>query len=163
MQMNYFEKKNRKSQSLPILRIEIETAGGAVAVVEPNAAMMMAIEAEYPVGEPIAGRQSDCSKRPATHLFRADDVELALSLEELDRFMRFDLRPKEFEALRDKFGIFFQIHDDFYCFGTGRSVQPKPRSSDFAQVMERSRALEEKTQLGQVAAAGRLGLGAPRV
>ena len=145
------EKKSRRAQRLPVLRIEIETSDGETAVVDPNHWVRVGLLAQFPIGAPFAGRLSDCSGKPATHLYREDDVELALTLEELDRLARLDLRAKEFKALRDKFGIFHAIHGDFYWTDTGRRAQPRPQSKDFAHLLARSVAAIEAAALGEAA------------
>lgn len=53
--------------------------------------------------------------------FRHDDIVVDLTPEELLRFISRSLRVDEFMALREHFGMFFDIHADFYDQRTGHS------------------------------------------
>jgi hypothetical protein len=117
--------RNRTSKELPILRIEIQHAEGTI-VLDPNGAAILGHDEPIDVRtlKPVPGRLSDCSAQSAV-LYRSQNIEIALSPKELRRFLRLDLSPKEFFALRDKYGIFFEIHDDFYDEETGKAQQPR--------------------------------------
>jgi hypothetical protein len=58
-------------------------------------------------------------------LFRTSEVSTSMTVGELRRLVFRSLRPEEFKALKEKHGIFFEIHDDFYDPETGEALQPK--------------------------------------
>ena len=137
-----YEPKNRRPISLPILQIEVEHANG-VSKSNPNGIAVSAMlgiksgpfdipENFFPVGtdifdptqiKPLRDAKSIISGHPAV-LYRAEDYELAMSPEELFRFMKHALMPAEYFALRDHVGMIHEIHDDFYDVETGAAFQP---------------------------------------
>jgi hypothetical protein len=118
-----FPPKNRPdSSSLGVLDIEITSQSG-VTVLDPNTAAMTAAEGTLPFGAPLPDLPSTLSGRPA-YRFRTDEVEMALAPDELLRLWQRNLHPGEYVKLREAFGIFFEIHDDFYVEETGEAVQP---------------------------------------
>jgi hypothetical protein len=52
----------------------------------------------------------------------SDDIAIDLAPDELLRLIAFALRPAEYATLRAHFGMFFEIHDDFYDEFTGQAV-----------------------------------------
>lgn len=139
MQHRSFPPKNRRRECLPILRKEIEDANG-VSVFDPNGLVMALLTdldrllemppladagptSSGPAGSAGSGRASDLSGEPAV-LYRSDDLEIALTPAELVRYIAHDLAPEEYFALRERFGMHFEIHDDFYDEETGEAVQP---------------------------------------
>lgn len=54
-------------------------------------------------------------------VFRHDDMVIDLTPEELLRFISRSLREDEYMALRDHFGMFYDIHCDFYDDRNGRT------------------------------------------
>lgn len=68
-------------------------------------------------------RTSILSGHPAI-TYQADDLAFALSQDEVRRLILRALTPGEYFALIDRFGEFFDIHDDFYDPETGEAVQP---------------------------------------
>lgn len=107
------EPKNRQKKTLGILEIEIHT-NDTILKFDPNS---MA----YTVGTwdwknpmtPVDGLRSELSKRPAYFVF-FDDLKLSLSLSEIDRLFRHDLKKTEYKKLLEKYGNFYQISDNFY-------------------------------------------------
>lgn len=116
-----FPPKNRVNTPLKILRIEIRHADG-VLVTDPNEAIMKAVDGDLLHLAPLKDKVSDISQKPAV-IYAADDLEVAVTPEELDRLVRHDLTPQEFLCLRDKYGVAFEWHDDFYDLDTGFSFQ----------------------------------------
>lgn len=116
--------KNRMAEELPILELQVEHADGRERF-DPNRIKMWAIGNQGSVLglSPLDGRVSDVSGDPAV-VYRGGDVELALSPDELLRLIENDLRPEEFFALRARYGIFHEIHDDFYDPVSGYALQP---------------------------------------
>lgn len=112
--------KNRKKSSLSVLDFRI-TDKNETFKSDPNQNIMMALTGSYPIKEPIPGLFSEISGKPAYRL-EFDDLELALSFDELDRFFRRDLRNDEYEYLLNKYGMFHEIHEDFYW--DGEAQQP---------------------------------------
>jgi hypothetical protein len=115
--------KNRPTETdLSFLDIEITSSDGR-SVYDPNTAAMTAASGKLLFGEPLPEILSDISGKSA-YKFRTMEVEMALTPDELLRLWRRDLRPEEFFKLRDKFGVFFEIHDDFYDEEDGYAIQP---------------------------------------
>jgi hypothetical protein len=73
--------------------------------------------------KPMQGQVSVISGEPAV-VYRAEDLVIPMTPRELLRFLAHALRPDEFFALRDQYGSFFEIHDDFYNERSGRALQP---------------------------------------
>jgi len=67
---------------------------------------------------------SDISGAPA-YRYATSEVQLHLTATEMYRLMRRNLEPAEYLSLRTKFGVFFEIHDDFYDEATGKAMQPR--------------------------------------
>ncbi len=121
--------KNRQTQSLGILEVEIEGAEG-VCETDPNGVAVMAVTGDYPKLSPIADLKSELSGKPAYYV-RVDDIQMALSFEEMDRFFRHDLRKNEVERLIEKYGMFHEVHGDFYI--EGEAWQPIKISAEVKQ------------------------------
>lgn len=145
-----YEPKNRKVESLPVLQILIDHADGTIKCC-PNALALSAAMAmsgeKIEVGPGFLGEGSEVfnplelkpadaksiiSGAPAV-VYRADDLEIPLTPEELFRFMKHDLKPEEYLALRGHFGMFYEIHEDFYepdhhfaCQPMGRDILDDP-------------------------------------
>lgn len=118
--MSKHSPKNRKSTCLGVLEIKITSDEGTITT-DPNGKAMMGAYGKYPIGGPVPGLVSEISGKPAYRI-ELDDIELALSFDELDRFFRHDLKNDEFEFLLNKYGMFHEIHEDFYW--GGEAVQP---------------------------------------
>ena len=90
MPVETYPAKNRRPTDLPILRIEIEHAGG-IDVNDPNGIIMAVLGEPWRLADlqPVPGWGSDISMEPAV-LYRADDLEVALTPLEYIR-----LRPCE--------------------------------------------------------------------
>jgi hypothetical protein len=136
------EPKNRVAEPLPFLEIWVDHAFGSEKT-DPNGAVGCVIWAgqgrrpETRTGEPVdfpglfnpleleplEGQMSVISDEPAV-VYRADDLVIPLSPRELLRFLAHGLRPTEFFALRERYGDFFEIHDDFYDPHSGQAFQP---------------------------------------
>lgn len=132
--------KNREADALPFLEIRVDHAGGSEKT-DPNGAVGCVIwgakglrprtasGADLPglfnplELEPIDGIVSVISGQPAV-VYRADDLTISMTPKELLRFLARDLRPDEFFALRERYGDFFEIHDDFYDPQSGQALQP---------------------------------------
>jgi hypothetical protein len=140
------EPKNRLSQPMDILVIEVAHADGTLRT-DPNGAAATAvygatgtdINAEnssasgsawvqfsiIPLRKltPIPGCISILSGNPGL-ILRTHDVEITMTAEEIHRLFDHSLREDEYFALRDHYGIFYEIHDDFYDLETGTALQP---------------------------------------
>lgn len=112
--------KNRQSSSIDMLEVEIESFNKVFSQ-DLNEIAMTAAFGDYPNMIPIEGLKSELSGKPAFFV-RVDDVQMALSFEELDRFIRHDLKKKEVEKLLDTYGSFHAISGSFYT--NGHSWQP---------------------------------------
>lgn len=123
--MEDFPTKNRVTPVLEVCRIEVEHAGG-VKVFDPNAQIIfLHTDADQVrTWQPIPGRCSDISGKPAI-LYRSSDLELVLTVPEWVAMVGNELEPHQFFALRERFGDFFEIHDDFYDPDTGEASQPR--------------------------------------
>jgi hypothetical protein len=113
---------NRIANSLGFLDIHIEHAEGVIQI-DPNTAAKHAYYRSLPVAGCVAELRSDLTGEPA-YRYVTMDVSLNLSLVELYRLIRHDLHPAEFFGLIQKYGVFHEIHDDFYDEETGLGLQP---------------------------------------
>ena len=115
--------RNRKfADRLSPIAIEVEGQAGTFQL-DPNRCIMLAASRELPFGDPLE-TGSVLSERPG-YIYRTAELELVLAPRELIRFWLTALRPAEFIALRDMFGIFYEIHDDFYDEETGTAWQAR--------------------------------------
>ena len=125
--------RNRQPLKLPVLRIEIHWVGG-MSVYNPNTISIAGQDANYPFGQPFKDHPSILSKKPG-YLYKSHDLEIPLTLDEIDRFLRLNLRPGEVSKLIETYGIFHEVHDDFYS--QGKSLQSRPKSPDFTLAKRR--------------------------
>lgn len=151
-----YEPKNRADQGLGILQIVIDHADGKSQTC-PNglavsaATAMSSEEITLPPGylpetsevfNPLKLKPTDAksliSGGPAV-IYRSDDLEIPLTPEELFRFMKHDLHPSEYVVLRNHFGMFYEIHEDFYhpehhfaCQPMGRDILDEDEEQDVA-------------------------------
>lgn len=115
-------KKNRVSLPLPVCHEEVVTATGTQ-VFDPNGLAMEKVHKKIVGYQPVPGCQSLLSGGPAI-VVRTSDVVVHLTPEEFDRWVGRQLLPNEFFKLLDHYGIFHEIHDDFYDELTGIAMQP---------------------------------------
>lgn len=113
--------RNRIGDPLPILAIKIADAQ-SVHEFSPNSIVMAMLQDRFDLGEPCG--ESFLSGEPAYRL-EDEDVVVHLTLDEIRRMVARCLTPDEFFKLRKEFGVFFQIHEDFYDPKTGEALQPK--------------------------------------
>lgn len=114
--------KNRTATGLGT--IETEVRGPEYRrVLEPNDTCILALKERLPVGMPSPSTPSTISGEPG-FLVRLDVLEMQLSHDELLRFWRRNLRPEEFFALAERFGIFYEISDKYYDENTGAARSP---------------------------------------
>jgi hypothetical protein len=117
-----FPPKNRAAQSLPLLEIKVECVEGLVTF-DPNSLAMAVVDGTLfqrmltPVGK------SFLSDRPG-YRFRDDDIAVVLHADEIKRLVCHELSSEQYFKLREHFGMFFLIHDDFYDPETGEAMQP---------------------------------------
>lgn len=115
---------------LPVLRLEVAHIDG-VEVYDPNSILFASIAGVPDAWRPIQGMSPDdvggsgsvISGKPAV-IYRTRDKQIPLAPDELRRLVLHDLSAEEFARLRDIFGLFFEIHEDFYCPTTGEALQP---------------------------------------
>lgn len=116
---------------LPVLRLEIASVD-SVQVYEPNSLLMaiMSGKLDARTMTPAEYWPSIISGRPSLQ-YRCRDMVIELSPTEMDRFLRHDLNPEEYQAIRLRYPWqpqdFFDIHDDFYDPATGEALQPLKR------------------------------------
>jgi hypothetical protein len=146
-----YEPKNRLKSPLPVLEIRITTNDG-VYTLNPNSAAVAVVftvtgeKVEAPMVpetvpnildlEPVDGIVSEISGKPAV-IYAADDIELKLSVGELLRFMNKSLETFEFKYLLKQYGMFFEIHDDFYDPRDGALFQPMFEPEEIDQALLR--------------------------
>lgn len=118
--------KNRRPHPLPVIEIEIVSKDNAIRMDMNQAAIACHLE-NLSLGEPFI--PSDLSGEPG-YEYRSSEITLALTRDELYRFMRHDLHPKEFFLLAEKYGVIFETHDDFYNEKSGLAIQPVPRAKN---------------------------------
>lgn len=117
--------KNRLPESRPILDLEIEHRSG-VEHFDPNSQIMaLAAQPDFVAGwQPVEGAVSVISGQPAI-VYRAADLEIPLTVDEYAGLVGCELEPDEFRKLLEAYGMFYEIHDDFYSPATGEAFQPK--------------------------------------
>jgi hypothetical protein len=146
--MEYQTPKNRKETRLDILDIEIESFEG-IHKFDPNTMARVAYTGDYPDMLPVPKLKSEISFQPA-YLVRVDNIELALSFQELDRFFRHALRKREVKYLLKTYGMFHDIHEDFYWEGTKQqpmSISVNARSKiKFDQKIAESEKMKKKLE-----------------
>ena len=125
-----FTPRNRTEKPLPLLRIEIRHANGVLAY-DPNSLITAAIRDPVSIlgCKPLKDAVSVISGHPAV-VYAADDVEAPMTTTEVLALVHLSLQPAEYFALRERFGIFHEIHDDFYDLETGLALQPNGHFPD---------------------------------
>jgi hypothetical protein len=116
--------KNRLPRELPILRIEIEDKDGLM-VFDPNGLVLACHQGEHVQWLRNPELKSDVSGRPGAVKYRSQNIELNLSPHEIYQLVMLQLSPRSFFRLAGKYGIFFEIHDDYYDMETGEALQPR--------------------------------------
>ena len=105
---------------LGLLDIELTDSVGSF-IIDPNRAVVIAITSCLPLYGEVG--TSDISGLPGFG-YRTNQIELCLTGPELLRFLQRNLRPEEVRAIMDKYGDFYEIHEDFYCPETLEALQP---------------------------------------
>lgn len=115
--------KNRVSTGLGSVEIEVVHASGTKKF-DPNSAIIAAHAgaAGLKLGEPCA--PSFLSGQPG-YLYRNDQLEVALTGDELVRLFMSNLRPDEFFKLANQFGVFYEISGQFYDDESGGATSPR--------------------------------------
>lgn len=117
--------KNRRTETLPVLHLEIVHAGGTT-VMDPNRILMALLGEEWASAfPPIPTLASELSGAAGGVIYRAEDFELNLAPDELRRLHLRALTPSEALYLLDRYGMAHDWHDDFYHPETGEAFQPK--------------------------------------
>lgn len=113
--------KNRKQTGVEGINIEFED-GSAKSISTPNEVTVMAFNKRLPITGPTVGA-SCISGRPG-YIYRTEEVELVLAADEMVCLVRRELQPAEFKSLLSRYGMFFEVHGDFYEPETGVALQP---------------------------------------
>lgn len=103
--------------------IEVVDAAGTTRYTPNDIAMDYIVKRRHTGLRPIPGKTSIITGEPAV-LYRTQEVEIALTPEELGRLVRRSLTPKEFFAICDAVSCPFELHSDFYDSETGEALQP---------------------------------------
>lgn len=127
-----FSPRNRTETGLGPLDITVEDAR-SLNRFDPNSLILACAEGKLKDLKPIERRPSDISGQPAV-IVRTSELQMALTLDELERLTFRSLRPREFFALAQKYGIFFEIHDDYYDEDTGVAMQAHGPEAQSAEV-----------------------------
>jgi hypothetical protein len=119
MESERYPAKNREGRTDDFMIIQIEDSRG-IQTFDPNSLMIAMFKGSLRLEETIG-----LSIISDTFGYRYSDSEVSMILTkpELIRLLEKDLKPEEYFKLRDKFGVFFLIHDDFYDEETGLSLQ----------------------------------------
>ena len=96
-------------------------------IMDANEAAMRSYQGCLDLGEPLC---VSCLSGEPAYRYASSEVSLGLSHDELYRLMRLDLTAHEYTALRTQYGIFYEIHDDFYDPETGFALQPRRPDAD---------------------------------
>ena len=115
-----FPAKNRKQTGVEGIAIELADSINKVTV-SPNDAAEMAFNERLPFSEESVG--ASCISGEPGYFYRTEEIEMILTRDEMLRLMRRELRPEEFRSLLEKYGMFFEVHDDFYEVETGAALQ----------------------------------------
>lgn len=118
---DYPAKNRRPALDLGVVESRIVSANGST-VLDANNLLFSVAKGSLELGTPTT-RPSDISGAPG-YVYQTTEIELVLTKPELLRLISRALEPKEFMALRDAFGDFYEIHDDFYDEFTGEALQP---------------------------------------
>ncbi|MGY3582254.1 hypothetical protein ACVIGB_000821 [Bradyrhizobium sp. USDA 4341] len=110
------------------IELEIHSGDGKILKLDPNTFVISAARNELSqlnrnVGTPYG--KSFLSPEDDGWLYREDDFGVILTIEELRRLALRELLPDQYFRLRNNFGMFHSIHDDFYDELDGSAVQPK--------------------------------------
>ena len=119
--------RNRLNRDLGPLRIKIQHARGTERT-DPNTILLGVLHGAHKNWPPIAGVESELAPKGTGRkavIYRSHDVRLVLTPDEVARLVLLNLDPDEFFILAEKYGSFFEIHDDFYDWETGVALQPK--------------------------------------
>lgn len=100
--------------------------------VGPNELAVFAQTEDLELGEPLA--PSTLSGEPG-YKYQDNEVTLYLTLPEMYRFLKSNLRPKEYFQLANAFGIFYAIKDRYYDEETGIAQQPLSGPTDHKTFM----------------------------
>ncbi|NUB23326.1 hypothetical protein [Azospirillum brasilense] len=111
-------------QILPILDIRILDGSGVEHRYDPNRVLIAAMGGEVRHMPPDPSKSSVISGEAGCLTYRSVDLSIDLTPAEMDRFIRHALRPDEYKALGDKYGLAFEWHEDFYHPQSGRAEQP---------------------------------------
>lgn len=109
-------------KALGPIQLQVESAEG-VQEFDPNSLILAILREPGCFGTANPSTPSELSGAPG-FIYRTNEVELRLSLDELRRLTLRALNPPEFFALAKAHGIFFELHDDFYDETTGEALQP---------------------------------------
>ena len=124
--------KNRRHHRLSVLRIEIEDAEG-IQVFDPNGVVLWDLMGgttrlkPYNLIADMHGRLYGIGLTIDNRvvLYRSDDLEIRLTPDQLHRLISLNITPNEYDHLRELFGMFYEIHEDFYDPETGAALQPR--------------------------------------
>lgn len=132
--------KNRLATARTVLDIEVEHASG-IEHFDPNTQIMALVVSPSFVAawKPVEGAVSAISGAPAI-VVRTHDLEIPLTVDEYAGLVGTELEPDEFKALLERYGSFFEIHEDFYDPRTGESWQPKGLRTQYRVALAAHRA-----------------------
>lgn len=127
--MSDYPARNRRATALPAGSIEIEDRGGAVKRLEGEA-VLVAMAGEYSGHKPLAVGEPGfesllCGEQG--YLLRTEDVEVPLTLREIVHLLLNALAPEQYLKLRETYGLFGPIGEDYYDPQTAKAKQPKVR------------------------------------
>lgn len=117
--------RNRLAKRLDVLRIEVHHAQGT-SIFDPNSILVLMLDKGRDAFAPTAGPKANTSilsGGPAV-VYRADNLELALTPDELARMVLLELMPDEYMQLLERHGLAHEWHEDFYDYD-GYAVQPR--------------------------------------
>lgn len=116
-----FPPRNREYDQLPVLHLRIVDADTEHQL-DPNGAIIASVQGTLPVTGPAIAK-SVLSGAPAL-IWREDDLGIPLTGDEIHRLIQHRLTPDEYFRLRERYGLFFSIHTDFFAPDTGEALQP---------------------------------------
>lgn len=116
-----YPEKNRTKDILDVLDIKI-MCDNAMFEYQPNELLQAFLNEELRLLKPTDEKSILSGKEG--FIYRADNLRIVLTYEELKRLILLNLKPDEFYKLRGYYGNAYEWHDDFYHPLTGEAFQP---------------------------------------
>lgn len=121
--------RNRVPNDMGPIDAFVTGADGPV-YIDPNKAAVISQLENLDLGGPVQPPQDSMLSGEPGYVYEDNEVRLVLTLDELYRFLRFNLDADEYRKLREQFGLFYCISPQYYDVDTGIAQQPRFGPSD---------------------------------